>query len=362
MGSAKELSRRELFRESFRWLGAVAAGEVAGSIPVAAWWGLSIPEKGAVNKGEEGVFSPGWIESRIEAPFIGLDGHFSFLKEAVLSNPQIRETTQRFFWYLRTNLYQQRRIALGDALSSAIDIGHQIFGFRRLPDIDPRTNLSIESVHAGVYLLAAGFFPHFTPQELGMLGVKLPKDQTVHDFFWGDKGLGTVTFPKLFGVEGKEDLDRKIANLGYAPRYSGQDRATHFASHLLISFIHLYSRHFDLPWHKGILQSLVSFFGGGRAENEARLLSEIIGRVYEVSNLSDFKNLPLPGRDNQDINQGPFEDMVEADYKGNRFGANAAIAIWQRLLQGESIKPVLEELSDEKFSRFETSPTVNSPR
>lgn len=179
----ERLSRRELFGESFRWLGAVAAAEVVGSTPLIAY-GLSIPEKGAVERGEEGFLSPGWIESKVKAPFIqGFEGHFPFLKEAVLSNPKIREATQRFFWYLRTNLYQQRRIALGDALSYAINTGHQIFGFRRHPDIDPRTNLSIESVHAGVYLLAAGFFPHFTSQELEILGVKLPKDQTVHDFF-----------------------------------------------------------------------------------------------------------------------------------------------------------------------------------
>ncbi|MDP3998533.1 MAG: hypothetical protein Q8P89_02860 [bacterium] len=322
------------------------------------------PEKPAVPNKTDKVIYPGWIEGKIKSPFIRLnEGHFHWMREAIHVHPLLFDSTCDFFAYLGENLEAGRRLELGDMLSRSIGITAQRLKEVDSSKFDPKANPNLELVHAGLFPFAAALNTWFSADDLRKFGVPL-KDSPhpVAEYFWGRNGLGARVLPGLFGVDdgfpGGEITEYS------EPSQTGQDRTVHFAQHLLITFAYLYSKHYDLGEHQSIpsiLRVPIAIAGGNSPSKEARIFSNWVGRFYEFSVLLRPESWPVPGiRKLSEIPDGPFDEMVEADYKGNRLGALTAVALWNRVLSGESIGPVLQELNDERFHHFETEPHLNS--
>lgn len=342
---------------------------LAGSSLLAAG-GLAAytPEKPPVSqKLEKPTISeifPGWIEKKIKSPFIRLDkGHFHWLKEAVFNNPLLLDSTRDFFSYLNENLQAGHRLGLGEMLSQAIALSRKRLNTIKSSNFDVRVNPDLEAVYAGAITFAASLNPWFSAGDLRKFGVPLrDSPYPVPEYFWGQDGLGARVLPGLFGVE--NGFPEGEVTEYSEPSQTGQDRTVHFAQHLLITFTYLYSRHHNLGEHQSIpsiLRIPIAFRGENSPIKEAQIFSYWAGRLYEFSALGRSESWPIPGIRNQgQIPDGPFDLMVEADYKGNRLGALAAVALWVRILNGQSIDPVLQELNDPRFSRFETEPRLDS--
>jgi len=324
---------------------------------------LYTPGKQPVPK-ESGDFTlyPGWMETNITSPLIQADqGHFAWLREAVFANPLVQGLTKVFFNYLEGQRDNNRRLTMGEALSHTIGQAAQSLDQIARDKISPQTNMSLETVHLGVTVLAAGFITWFNPAQLKTLGISLTGFRSVSDYFWNrKKGLGTIVFPRLFGLD--ESQLGSMPNIGdeEEPRFTGEDRSLHFSQHLLLGIEYFYSRFFHLGEHDSIpfvLKLLMSF--GQTEADRARILSDKTGYFYELSSLRNRKNWPIPFvRWSNVIGEGIFDSMVKADYKGNRLGVETAIELWHRTASGLSIAPVMDELTNPKFTNIRTSPAL----
>lgn len=66
-----------------------------------------------------------------------------------------------------------------------------------------------------------------------------------------------------------------------------------------------------------------------------------------------------PGRDQEDIIEGPFDPMVDADYKANRLGAEAGIALFKAgMTDVRKVISIFRELDEEKYHNFDTEPML----
>lgn len=341
------LPRRNFFKIGL----ALSLAWKAATIPVSA--SLLTPPKDNNRRPDHtsslSVF-PGWIEDSVTSPFFTTDkGHFTWLRLAVRNNQPITNLVKDFFQVLRQKEQEGYRFGLGEAFSYLVDKAHQQLG------IDD----SVEAVHAASVALAFCFNDKMSLFDLQSVGVSLKEYKDVMDFFWNPaSGLGRKTFPKLFGLTGRA-LEFAQAKLGNDPKLTGQDRTMHFANHFLLVFEYLYSRHFGLQEHNSIPYFLkMRLLFSSSAEEAARIFSNTAGELYEWSGLTDMKNWPIPfiGQDRRKIGEGVSDYMVGADLKGNQLGMEAAIVVWQRLINGQPLEPVFKELDDPRFSRLETEP------
>lgn len=205
-------------------------------------YALETPHKKTVQKEIDKDFYPGWIEADIQSPFIQKEkGHFYWLREAVLVNPALTTLTKDYFSYLEKNRKAGTRLSLGTAVAFSMDNAQKLLGDAAKSRIDPRTNVSLESIHLGAIAFAAGFMPWFDESDLARIGVKIDSDKSAVDYFESKDGLQTVTYPKLFAT-GEERLNTDNPE-------GGQDRAAHFAQHLLLTFEYLYSGKYHLAEH-----------------------------------------------------------------------------------------------------------------
>ncbi len=354
-------TRRVLLTNTLKLGGLMAA---ATSTAAAAWEGGIIlgatPQKETSHTHKSGVF-PGWIEKPLESPFIQPNkGHFYWMREAIFSNSILFDLTAENFAYFNQALKEEKRLKLGDTLKHSINRAAQRLSELDPSTIDPRTNFSLEAVHAGLFSFTAVFTPWFSPDELRKLGVPIDNYKSVANYYWDRDGVATSVFPKLFGVD-RPDLDEQLIKNGHAPRFGGQDRATHFANHLFIAFMYQYLKENQVPDYQtmpNILRWGARIAGRGSTPNEAKAFSEIIGRIYELTYLKHPESWPLPFKSRESIEDGPHDIMAEADYKGNRLGAETAIRLWRRAFKNESLEPIFEELNDDKFSLLETEPKL----
>lgn len=332
------------------------AGLTAGTTAA----GLSYPEnQPPLESNGYGIF-PGWIENNVGEKFIqAQDGHFRWFREAVFQNPVVLETTKKFISHLMDNWQSRKRVELGTSLAFALTLAEKEIRESRL-SFNSNSNYQLEALHVATLVFAAGFTGGwFTKEELRKLGFTIDDKTGLGEYFWDkERGVGTVVFPKLFGI----DREEPVAEDGKTKKvhFGGQDRTIHFAHHLLTSFVYMYSKYYGLSLHKsmpGIIRAITSAVKNDSTQSDTIVLSEVLGRVYEFMRIFHPDNLPF-GKNGDEITDGAFDNMVEADYKGNRFGTEVAIEIFRRCIDGELIDPVLEELNDERFSRFEEEPRL----
>lgn len=317
--------------------------------------------------GESSSFEiyPGWIEASIdEKNFVNFErGHSDWLKAAVFSNPPLFALTSDYYRFLLKSQEKGKRLTLGEALCHSIAQAHDAFREAgKYLEVDQNANLGLEATRLGILAFAAGFMASdwWKLEDLEKLGVPKQRLKNVNDFYWGENGLARDVFPKLFTSSGERETEPKKANTYEA--ISGQDRAVHFAQHLAITFEYLYSKQYGLLEEESIpnlAKLYVGYSSSGSIEANARAFSDGIGRFYEVSALKKASNWPF-GRDRRKIVEGPFDLEVDSDYKGNRLGAEAAIALFSRLARNQSIEPVLEELSDPRFQYTTSEPVLRS--
>lgn len=300
---------------------------------------------------------PGWIEAGITSPFIQRDkGHFYWLKEAVFTNPALTDLTRDYYNYLLINQKEKKRLNLGDALSYGVGSA-----YRKLKDIDKskvstKTSTKFEALHAGIVVFAVGFMTWFKKSDLIRLGVPLDGYKDLFDFYQGKNGIARNVYPQLFVKRGqKEQALGKELN-------TGQDRAVHFAQHLLLVFEYLYSKRFNLNEHEQmpfLLEKILWLFS--KSEDKARALSYIVGKSYEYAALLSPDNWLYPGRDQEDIVEGPFDPMVDEDYKANKLGSETGIA----LIDANSVDKVIQifhELNSDSYHDFNTEPVLFMPQ
>lgn len=326
----RKISRRDLIKYGILGL----------TLPVAGSQALSIPDRQLPEEKEEGIF-PGWIESEIRTNnFINYkNGHFDWLKDAVNSDPLLLHLTRDYFTFLVEKQKEGKRLELSEALMHPIRQANEIFtkaqGSVR---IDPRTNTTLEAIHAGLFVFAAGFNNWWSENELKNFGVPIEKYKGVNDFFWGRDGIGTAVYPMLFTANGRRDIDGNSAEFGY--RYiSGQDRSVHFAQHALLAFEYLYSKNFDLNEHKSIPNFLRAYINlsSRDSEDQAKTFSDAVGKLYEFSGLKDLNSWPLPGKDPAEINEGIFDPEVGNDILANKLGAKTGVELFKMALTGQKI-------------------------
>lgn len=350
MGLDVEMSRKTFCINAAKAVvGVLAAGATGTAV------GLITPGRRAVRK-EGFELYPGWIEANTEARFIDPKngGHFPFLRGAITNNPRLSELTRGYYAYLSGNLAGEQRINLGDALNFAI-----ISADKRLKDIDPakikpRTNPLLESLHAGLFVFAAGFMPWFNTADLKKIGVDLRGYRNSESFF---SAFETNIYPRLFTREDLKEDPTKFE--------SGPDRTVHLAQHLLLAFEYLYSKHFNLgieksvPFGLQIYTFLMSL--GNSTVAEAKAFSQGAGLGWEYYSLRNISNWPIFGRKIDDIREGPFDKMVEADYKANRLGALTGVDLFNLGITGEPFEKITsftKGLNNPRFLRFETKPEL----
>lgn len=304
--------------------------------------------------------SPGWIERNGSAPFLQINkGHFYWMREKINNNPILFDLTKDFFKYLVDHVEKGERLRLGDALAFNILQAREKIQATNSSHIEPNTNLHLEIVRAALFPLAAGFTGQWwTGEDIEAFGVNIASYKDIDDFHWGPRGIGTVAYPKLFGInrkEPKESPTDKVKN-------SGQDRAIHFSHHTFITFEFLYAKMYGLPEDESMPYILRLIIPHGSPQEEARDLSMIAGYGYELSGLKDPKNWPINGRTPETIVEGVFDDMVTADLKGNELGSRTAIALFDRARKYQSIDDIIAQLNDSRYADYETSPTLNLPR
>lgn len=358
--------------------GLIGAGLLGLTAVFGRDWALHTPERNRTEDLLQQSFDifPGWLEKGT-GKFIDPDpankGHAHWFSETLFATPSLVEISARFIKYLEKCRAVQRRLAPGEVLDRVYEMTEDLEHSELL--ISKKTTSPLERMHAALYGLVAGHNPWFKEEEIQKLGVNL-QGKSASTYYWQEDGVGTVVSPFLFGVP-DNGRDKALLATGYSPRYRGQDRFVHFAHHLLLTFIYLYSRHFNLQEHLLIprfLKAAISLKGGS-LENQARTFSDLIGKLYEISNIlpfmaisgeprvnfDNFQNWPVPFvRGIDDIEEGMFDTMVEADYKANRLGAETAIVLFRRLLRQQSLTPVIDELNDGKFAHLETEPILDS--
>lgn len=323
---------------------------------------LFTPDRPEIKEDENYDFNPGWIEARTKAKFIDPDndGHLPFLREAVINNPVLKDLTKEYFGYFNENLEKKQRIGLGDALYKAVEMTHEKLKNTDPSKINPKTNLILESMHAGLFVFAAGFMPWFSTDNLKEIGVNMGAYNTSFDYF---SALWKDVYPKLFA---KKEIEKDPTNLE-----TGQDRAVHFAQHLLLTYEFLYSRRFNLN-----IETSVPFLLKGydfvmsegnyltedyRLRKEAPIFSQGLGLGWEYSNLFDGKNWPFFGPTIDEIREGPWDLSVDADYKGNGAGASAGADLFHRSVTGESLDiiiSVMKRFNDKRYYYFEAKPAA----
>lgn len=315
---------------------------------------LRTTERVPLLKEEDKTIFPGWIEANTSQKFIQQDkGHFYFLREAILNNPLLMELTQDYFQYFNSNLSQGKRLDLGEALSQAIESSHKKLTVMEKQKISSKSDLVLESVHAGLFVFAVGFVGQWwEASDLNKFGVSLEGYKNAADYLNGTNGLLTNVYPNLFVKE------------GFKRENDGPDRAVHFAQHLLITFEYLYSKGFKLGLDESLpnlLKFLVFASSDKSLDDQARSFSKWVGIAWEYSTLSDLNNWPVISKKN-DITEGPFDPMVEADYKANQLGAEAAVMLFNILKKEASIEQIIsvvKGLNDKRFYGFETEPAIN---
>ena len=302
-------------------------------------------DRQAIQKEEGKDVFPGWIEADLKSPFIQEDkGHFKFLREAVFSNPIIKEATREYFGYLNENLKAGKRIGLGDALKKAIELAQDKLSSKDPSKISDKVKLNLESLHAGLFVFAAGFMTFFETEDLEELDV-LPKGvKSAEEYFSGKNGIQTKVYPRI--IKDGKNHEEMFAN--------GQDRAVHFAQHLFITFEYLYSELFKLGINEKMpsyLKFLVKALGGGDVKKRAKVFSWLTGVLYEVSSLSESKNRPVLtflGVKTEGIKEGIFEPTVNYDLEANKFAAKTAIEIMTQVLNNGQIGDIFEELNSQE--------------
>lgn len=294
------------------------------------------------------TISPGWIEAKIQPPFVQVDkGHFHFLREAVLTNPMLHELTTDFFSYLRQNKEMGNKLGLGDTLGYVLLKTQERFKFLDKNQISAKSELGIEILHAASFVFAAGFMPWFSEKDLRSFGVTLKEGQKVGDYFMDNKdGVVMNVMPGLF-------LKKELSEGG-----QGRDRVIHFAQHFFLGSEYLYAGLTGSSFINPQLKLLVIKNGSDNLVKNAREFSEWMGVGWEYSNLTDLRNWPP----NANIAEGPFDPMVNADYKANELGVNTAIGLFRCSYNGESIDMIIEKskrLNNKMYEKFEAKPTVN---
>ncbi|MDP3988092.1 MAG: hypothetical protein Q8P80_03015 [Candidatus Levybacteria bacterium] len=296
-----------------------------------------IPEKSPIALEEGKEIFPGWIEKGISKPFIQKEkGHFPWLSEAVFNNPILYEGTRDFMSFLNENKKQGKRLSLTEALLYPIEKMNQRFSNFDKSKISNKINPEDESLRVAIFVFAAGFMPWFSEAELENFGVNLAGYKDKDDYFVGQKGVERNVFPKLF----KDLQSGRVIN--------GQDRAVHFAQHLLIVFEYLYSNYAGLKEHElmpPLLKVSIDLTSDGTLPGKAMALSGLLGLGWEYLSLLDAKNLPIFA--SAEIEEGPFDAQVSADYKANRLGARTAIAFFGAGTNEESRKVLFAELNKE---------------
>ncbi len=272
--------------------------------------------------------------------------------------------TRDFFKYLLECAQKGERLKLGDAFAYNILRARDKIQAHDSSHIDPNTNLHLEIMRTALFPLAAGFAGQWWEvKDLEKFGISLDEYgyKDIDDFHWGPRGIGTVAYPKLFGIDREEPKESSTAKI----KNGGQDRAIHVAHHALVVFERLYSQYYGLSTHESmpnILKLHLGWVANGYPYQEAIALSEITGRGYEVSGLKDIRNWPINGRTAEIIPEGIFDSMVDADLKGNRLGAEIAIALFERVRKRQSVDDIIAQLNDPRYADFATPPTLNLPR
>lgn len=343
-------SRRFVVRRGLQRLGVLAGS--ATVVPQVVSHMLTAPPKEFFSgESAEATVFPGWIESHVAIPFFISDkGHIPWLTEAVVNTPEVASLTKEFFAYLEQQRSERKRLGLGDLISHALHIIQ-----RDLPTIDPT-----EALHVASIMVAGTLNTLADSQSIQVMGADFKKTgaTTSRDYFWNkDSGLAITVFPRLFGWD---EAFPNQKNDSVESRFTGEDRAVHFAHHFFLVTEYLYANQHQLSEKNTIIPAIKFLMGFGKTpEEQALIFSGVTGFSYEISNLKHTRNWPIPFlRNRDDIDEGLFDITFQADLKGNMFGAVAGCALWERVIQNQPLEPVLEELNNPKFSRFETSPTL----
>ena len=345
----------------------LAVGIVGTGLAVGGSAALHSPDKPLSSDQEPEFFiEPGWIERNIRSKFVQFEkGHFYWLREGVLNNPIVREATADLFQHLIRHKEQEKRLSLGEILEYAITHAHERLRHENQKSTSPvvRDNLILEATHVAMFAVAGVFATSWwSQQDLEKLGVSIDGYIDVNSFFWHTSGLGTIVYPRFFGVE-NEAADKHLTDYNRSPKYGGADRAVHVAQHMFLTFSYLYARHFRLPDHEtipNIMKLWVMLAGRMQAEKEAQALSDMIGWTYETVSTVDGIKQWL--RDTSEpITEGRLDDMSPTDLQANAFGAHIGIALWKSARdEGFILERLLGELKDERFLYRETEPRLEA--
>ena len=297
---------------------------------------------------QNNIISPGWIERNVNADFINADnGHFQFLHDAIFNNPDLLDITKDYFSYLRENWKLRKSVEMDDAFEKAITISHEKLKDKKF---NGQTNIKTEAVHAATFAFAAGFMERWWSfDDLETFGFPVDRTQKIEDFipklFWGDKGIGTIVYPGTFvkgGDKGSSGFnDKSIPN---------QDKSVHFAQYLFIGFEYLYSKQFNLRVDEKIPFPLKTYTAGKNQEDQVRVITDIIGRLYETKGLFNLNNLPI-GRDRSLIREGYLDYEAPSDLRANLEGVEKGIEIFKIVVGSRGIEPRTSSLSEKRSNR-----------
>lgn len=360
-------SRREVLKEAPA--GTAAVIFLARDVPADVGKGLTkflltTPTKEQRNASAN-PFAPGAIEANIESPLIQEKfGHLSWLREAVFENTHVLTIAQNLSGKLIENLDNQQELSPGDFLTTSINAAKSVVDPFVL-NFEPSAQ-TLERVHAGLIAQAAPTMPWLTGKELALLGFPVDKYPTSSMFYWGEKGLGTTVFSRVFGRE-KPEVDEPLTMAGKEPQYNGKDRMVHFSQYALLAFEYLYAKHYNLPEQQAIplgLKTVLDVLEKVGVDNatQTAFLAQAVGIGYELQvSLANDNNRPSPfGKNRGNVSEGLFDPMVAADIKANILGMLTGIALFKRAVAGKEIEQVLTELDDPKWQQFETLPYLQS--
>lgn len=300
--------RRHLKAASSVLLTTLAAAFISGRQAAVIWQALSdTPLKPAgPRQGAESKIIPGFIESKITAPFMQLDkGHFHFLHEGVFNNDLV------------TAVYKD----VMEDLMALRDAGHKMKGagemlgftfnraYRKL-NRETRVNLPEESVHTGLFALATVLSENWLePEDLKQGGVPDKEGADVDQFFWGENGVGQKVFPDFFGSPTK---------------------FRHVVHHMFVAFEWLYMQKYGLK-DAGTLPNALQWWMARELPGQrykgadgALLLSNIAGKIYEVVSTPEAIREWFIHPDRQPT-EGLLDPGLLRDLRANSYGAGLGI-------------------------------------